>query len=174
MKPCGTIKWLAGCVGAFEHILMTNLAEFSPVLPGGCSKTRLRHEAVSHSSEIALLPLCPSAGSTFIVGWWHICFVMPACLMKQSHALMEHYSRVQTLPWLMLRLLSAPSGEAGTSPLCPYFPSAAAAANSSHARAFSCLNDCTNSIRTRACCQFVTSHTWKLLLNGKDSLPSTW
>lgn len=59
------------------------------------------------------LPFCRHVhqqAAVFILGW-HICFVMPTCLMKQSDALMEHYSRVQTLPWLMLRLFCAPSGK---------------------------------------------------------------
>lgn len=61
------------------------------------------------------------------------------------------------------------------SPSCPYFPSAVAA-NSSHAKAFSDLNDCTNLIRTRVSCQtalWQATHKSLCLMESTNFLPHT-
>lgn len=51
---------------------MTNLPGFSHILLSSYSKRRLRHEAILYPSEIALLSLCPSVGSSSHGGMAHL------------------------------------------------------------------------------------------------------
>lgn len=99
---------------------MSNLRESSHILPSSCSRRRLRHEAILHPSEIALLSLCPSAGSSSHRGMAHL-FCHANVFNEAVTCFNGAFWQGSNAALLMLGPFSAPSGKAGTSPLCPHF-----------------------------------------------------